>query len=73
MKKLAEEASKKREELSAASRQPGLPTINDVHVLGRSVKEAIKEAEKEEKLREGYKLSVREAESSLLKGSSPCP
>lgn len=44
--------------------------MNDVHMFGRKVREAMKEVEELEKMCEGYRLSVSEAESDLLKGSS---
>lgn len=73
LKKLAQEANKKREELirpSPAAQQQGVPTMNDIQLFGKKVKDAMKEVEGLEKLCDGYRLSVQEAESDLLKGLS---
>lgn len=44
--------------------------MNDIQMFGKKVKDAMKEVEALEKLCDGYRLSVQEAESDLLKGLS---
>lgn len=44
--------------------------MNDIQMFGKKIKNAFKEVEELEKLCDGYRVSVDEAESDLLKGSS---